>query len=65
MFDLIVFWLLALLLFAATGAALYMGVFKADKTTRGMGYKAFSGLGSCLISAVAWYYMYSFYYLSW
>ncbi len=65
MFDLMVFWLLALLLFAASGAALYMGLFRADKTGRGWGYKAFAGVGSCLISGVAWYYMYSFHYLGW
>lgn len=65
MFDLMVFWLLALILFTATGAALYMGVFRADKAARGWGYKALAGLGSYLISGVAWYYLYSFHYLGW
>jgi hypothetical protein len=64
-FDLIVFWLLALLLFLASGAALYLGAFRAGRAARGLGYKTFSGLCSWLISGVAWYYLYSFHYLSW
>lgn len=65
MFDLFVFWLLAVILFLATGAALYMGLFKADKPAKGLKYKFFSGLCSYGTSLTVWYFMYSYRYLDW
>ncbi len=65
MFDLIVFWMLALILFLASGAAVYMGIFKADKPGRGLAYKTLTGLCSYTFSGVAWYFMYSYHYLRW
>ncbi len=65
MFDLIVFWLLALILFLATGAAINMGLFRADRPGRGLAYKTLAGLCSYAFSGAAWYFMYSYHYLGW
>jgi hypothetical protein len=64
-FHLIVFWLLALLLFLASSAALYMGLFKAHRQGRTQGFKALGGLVSGGVSGVFWFYAYGFTYLGW
>lgn len=65
MFMMIVFILLALLLFLASGAAIHMGVFKVHRGEVSISRKAFSGIVSYGLSALVWSFMYSHYYLSW
>lgn len=52
-------------LLLATGAALYMGVFKANRDGVPMASKFFRGVLSALISGVTWFGLYSWSYLSW
>lgn len=65
MFHLIVFYCLAVLLFLASAAALYMGVFEAHGNGRSQGAKALGLLAAGGISGVYWYLAYSFTYLGW
>lgn len=65
MFMDIVFILLALLLFGATAAALYLGLFRAGRPGLGAGRKTLCGLLSALLSAAAWGLLYSHHYLGW
>ena len=52
-------------LLLASGAALYMGVFRACGPAVSWPRKWISGLLSGLIAGVAWFLMYSWSYLSW
>ena len=65
MFLLIIFFLMALLLFLATAATLYMGVFRANKANAGLPKKLFSGLASSALSALFWYGAYGYSHLGW
>lgn len=57
--------LFAVLLVVLTGAALYMGVFKAHRDTASFTRKTLSGLVSGAISCLAWATLYSHHYLGW
>jgi hypothetical protein len=65
MFMMIIFILTAVLLFLSTGAALYMGVFKAHRENTAFVRKLFSGIISYGFSAVSWFFMYGHSYLGW
>jgi hypothetical protein len=65
MFKFIIFCLMTLLLFLATSATLYLGVFKAGKPGAGVTRKFFSGLAASFISVVFWYGAYGYTYLGW
>ncbi|MBN1848482.1 MAG: hypothetical protein JW932_07845 [Deltaproteobacteria bacterium] len=65
MFMMIVFIFMALVLFLATGAAIYMGIFKAHSENASLARKTFSGIASYGFSAVFWFFMYSYHYLGW
>ncbi len=65
MFQIVVFWCLAALLFLASAAALYLGVFKAGRPDKAQGVKALSGLAAGAIAGVFWFFAYSFTYLGW
>lgn len=54
-----------LVLVLATGAALYMGLFRAHRTGLGLGRKILCGLASGVLSAVVWNILYSHQYLGW
>ncbi|WP_243545710.1 hypothetical protein [Pseudodesulfovibrio tunisiensis] len=56
---------LAAFLVLASTAALYMGAFKAHKSTASLVKKAFSGIASGTVSALAWFFMYSHQHLGW
>jgi hypothetical protein len=49
----------------ATGAALYMGIFKAHKSSVSLGAKLASGFLSAIIAGATWFGLYSWSYLSW
>ena len=57
--------LFMLLLVLATTAALFKGVFRADRETLAFSWKLAAGIGSGLISVIVWYLMYTWTYLSW
>ena len=65
MFLDVVFILLALLLFTATIAALYLGLFRAGRPGLGPGRKALYGLLSALLAGAFWGLLYSHHYLGW
>lgn len=65
MFMYVVLILLACLLVLATGAALYIGVFKASRPDIGLGRKILSGLASGMVATVIWFFFYSHQYLGW
>jgi hypothetical protein len=65
MFMSIVFVCLMLLLFLAGGAAIHLGVFKAHRATAPFTRKILGGVAAYGISAVIWFFMYSYHYLSW
>lgn len=65
MFMLIVFIFLMALLIIASGAALYMGLFKAHRDGAGFVKKALGGVVSFGLSAAVWLAMYSHHYLKW
>ncbi len=65
MFNLAVFCGLAVLLFLASTAALYMGLFKAHRAGKTPGVKALSGVAAGALAGVFWFYAYSFTYLGW
>ncbi|HDI59450.1 MAG TPA: hypothetical protein ENF48_03675 [Desulfobacteraceae bacterium] len=65
MFTLTVLTLTALLLFLATSATLYMGVFKAHREGAGWPRKLFSGLAASALSAIFWAGAYGYHYLGW
>lgn len=52
-------------LLLATGAALYMGVFRAHRDGVSMASKFFRGVLSALISGATWFGLSSWTYLSW
>ncbi|WP_272699487.1 hypothetical protein [Desulfovibrio sp. Fe33] len=57
--------LFAVLLVVLTTAALYMGVFKADRESASPFRKTVSGIASAAVSCLAWFFMYSHHYLGW
>lgn len=57
--------LFVIFLMLMTLAALYMGVFKADRTSASFSSKVFSGIASGIISVVTWSVLYSHQYLGW
>ena len=65
MFMTIVFIGLAALLVLSGGAAIHMGIFKAQAPDRSPGFKAASGFVSYGISGILWFFMYSHHYLNW
>ena len=65
MFMTIVFICLALLLVLTSGAATYMGIFKASGHEKSSGFKAVSGIISYGLSGILWFFMYSHHYLGW
>ncbi|OPX41805.1 MAG: hypothetical protein DRG82_16250 [Deltaproteobacteria bacterium] len=65
MFMMVVFILLALLLFLASGAAIHMSVFKVHCGEVSISRKVFGGIVSYGLSALAWSFMYSYHYLAW
>ncbi|MFV0436441.1 MAG: hypothetical protein ACK5PS_03500 [Desulfopila sp.] len=65
MFLAIVSTLLLLLLFLCSGAALYMGIFKANRPNTGLVRKVVSGVLSYGLSAVFWLGCYSYQQLGW
>jgi len=64
-FHYIVFTLLALLLFLASGAAIHMGVFKAHRRETGAANKIVTGIVSYVIAGTYWYLAYGYHYLDW
>ena len=55
----------AVFFFFATIAALYMGVFHAHRNTVALGRKSLAAVVSVSLSVVAWFFLYSWTYLSW
>jgi hypothetical protein len=53
------------LLCLAGGAALHMVIFKAHRETASFPWKVFGGIAAYGISAVAWFFMYSYHHLGW
>lgn len=49
----------------ATSAALYMGVFHAHRGTVALGRKTVAAIVSVGLSAIIWFFLYSWTYLSW
>lgn len=64
-FDYVVFSFLALLLFLATGAAIYLGIFKSGRQGTGKVKKVTTAIVSYCISAVFWYFAYGHHYIGW
>jgi hypothetical protein len=54
-----------LLLFLATGSALYMGVFRAHRDGLSLSSKVVRGMLSAFMSVAMWFGLYSWSYLSW
>ncbi len=65
MFLSIVFVSLMILLFLSGGAAIFMGVFKGHKQDKSAAAKTISGILSFGLSAVFWFFCYSYHYLGW
>jgi len=61
----IAFACLIILLFLAGGAAIHMGIFKAHRETASFSRKVLGGIAAYGISAMAWFFMYSYHYLGW
>ena len=55
----------AVFLLWASSAALYMGVFHAHRGTVTLGRKTFAAIVSVLLSGIAWFFLYSWTYVSW
>ncbi len=54
-----------ILLVLASTASMYMGLFKAHREEVSLGKKTFASLTSSLISMVAWFLLFSHYYIGW
>lgn len=65
MFEIVVFTLMTTLLVLATGAALFMGIFKGHREKVSLPGKIISGLVSFTLSAAFWYGAYGYHYLGW
>ena len=52
-------------LFLTSGAALHMGIFKSHRKEKSLISKAFTGILSYGLSAVFWFFSYSYHYLGW
>lgn len=65
MFESVVFVLLCSLLVLAGGAAIYMGVMKRLCSEMTFGGSVFFSIFSFTLSAVIWFFIYSFHYLGW
>ena len=55
----------AVVLFWATAATLYMGVFHAHRHGVAWARKAMAGFCSSVVSMTMWFFMYSWTYLGW
>ena len=65
MFMSFVFACLFILMIVAGGAALHMGLFKADRKGFGSGRQVLSGIFSYGVSGCVWFIIYSYHYLGW
>lgn len=64
-FSYIVFTLLALLLFLATGAAIHLGVFRAGRQGITQFRKVTTAILSYGFSGIVWYLAYGHHYVGW
>lgn len=64
-FNYVVFTILAMALFLATGAAIHMGIFKARGREVGAARKGVTAIVSYVISGFCWCLAYGYHYLGW